>query len=179
MRIDPRDFIMGPFETCPNCNQPQLGTEKVGPESQAQRCKNCLFRSYRPLPPIRKKVLYLDQFFISNVAKAQKGNVKASADMFWIDAYVRLKRLIRLQVVACPDSPTHDRESSMSPDYEAFKQVFESLSAAQTFSHVIEIRGKQIQTALTAWLKGEKPVHDFEPSEVIDGDIHGWWTVFT
>jgi len=66
-KFDPRDFISPPFVSCPECSQPSFGILRVGPDTFVRRCRNCFHMRDFGLPAVRKTILYLDQFVISNL----------------------------------------------------------------------------------------------------------------
>ena len=70
--IGPRTFVGPPFERCPACGAPDsLGLLTVRRASYLKRCTECLREQRRELPRApTPRVLYLDQFAISNLAKA-------------------------------------------------------------------------------------------------------------
>ena len=74
-KFDPRDLISPPFIICPKCNQELFGVISIRNNSYSRRCKNCLYpvgtnrTADYYLPNLNKKVIYLDQFAISEMMK--------------------------------------------------------------------------------------------------------------
>jgi hypothetical protein len=69
LRFDPRLLISGPFKTCPHCGAEEFGILGVGHEMYTRRCRACWFKAHGALPPLSRKVVYIDQFAISDRMK--------------------------------------------------------------------------------------------------------------
>lgn len=176
--LDPRVFISPPYDPCPKCGKDGLGTLSMGRNQRHRRCRECWFDRVDALTPLTKKVIYIDQFAVSNMMKAidatAKGHGRAAADPFWLRLFEALERSSKLQLVICPDSDEHERESLMVPYFDALKRMFEQLSHGVSFEASEHIRQRQLYVAVKAWLRGEVPTHDFNPEAVTRGDLHGW-----
>jgi hypothetical protein len=178
--IDPRDFISGPFRKCPKCGAEQFGVLMVSGNHFVRRCreKACWYTQRINLPEIKKKIIYLDQFAISNMMKALnpevKGHERAAADPFWRELFEALDVVCRLQVVVCPDSNEHRNESLLSPFYPPLKRMYELLSHASSFQDSEAIRYQQAATIAEAWIRGETPKFDFDPEGITYGRLHQW-----
>ena len=85
-----------------------------------------------PLPGLSRKVVYIDQFAISNMMKtlnrAHGHHARDADDPFWRRLFERLDRLVQLQLVICPFSEVHTNESVVSPDGAALRAMYERLS---------------------------------------------------
>ena len=90
------------------------------------------------------KVIYVDQFAISNMMKAidvaAEAHDRAAADPFWLALFEQLERVCKLQLAICPDSRQHFNESLVSPFFDALKRMYEQLSHGVTFES-----GEQIE----------------------------------
>ena len=101
--VDPRDFISGPFRKCPKCGAEQFGVLMVCGNHYIRRCREraCWYTQSANLPEIKKKIIYLDQFAISNMMKALNPSVKsherAAADPFWQELFEILDVVCRLE----------------------------------------------------------------------------------
>jgi hypothetical protein len=85
-KFDPRDLISPPWKTCPACGKDKFGVSIISGSRLMRRCRDCWHKQDYPLPKLRKKIIYLDQFVISNLMKlknsATKGHAAVAADPF-------------------------------------------------------------------------------------------------
>lgn len=177
--LDPRVFISPPYRTCPKCSKAAFGVLSVGREQYTRRCRECWFTETFPFwSTLKKKVIYVDQFAISNMMKAidvsAKAHSKAAADPFWITLFERLERVCKLQLAICPDSHQHRDESLLSPFFDALKRMYEQLSHGVSFDSKDQIEQRQTHVALQAWLQGQAPTHDLNPEKVTSGGLNEW-----
>jgi transcription elongation factor Elf1 len=156
LKIDPRIFISPPFIKCPKCNKlNSFGVLMISGHHYTRRCRECWFTETYKLPEMKKKIVYLDQFVISNMMKAinQKlGKVK-KVDPFWLKLFEKLDRLVKLQIIICPDSTFHRNESLLSY-YQALKRMYEHLSGGATFYDPSTIRRFQIAEYFKQFIAG-------------------------
>ncbi len=150
----------------------------IGEESYTRRCRECWNTATYPVPAVRKKIVYIDQFAISNMMKAlndeMKSHQKAKADPFWLELFDALERVCKMQLVICPDSGAHRDESLMAPYFAALKRMYEQMSHGITFYDAAMITDAQIDMALLAWMRGKVPVYDLNPERVVHGQLNGW-----
>lgn len=148
----------------------------VNPHSFVRRCNQCRHTGTEPLPRLRKKVIYLDQFAISYLAKAGQGSDTASQPSdWWRSLYSRIRGLVDLQLVACPVSEFHHTESMVSKIDEVLMGTARSLSAGVVFHDADAIRRGQLYLHARLWLQGrasEEP--DLDVTRVIDDRVDGW-----
>ena len=126
------------------------------------------------LPPHQKKVIYVDQFAISDMMKAVNVQAKAHkrVDPFWLEVFELLERACKLQFAVCPSSPVHRDESLVSKDFKLLKRMYEQLSNGVTFRHHNQIEQMQTNAALVAWLDGRQARHELDPERVTNGSVH-------
>jgi len=101
--FDPRDLIEGPFISCPKCLGNNFGILSVGPSSFDRLCRDCLHDETFGLPVVRKVVIYLDQFVISNLMLVRSKSPK-QVEPFYGTLYNKLSNLSKLQAIICPYS---------------------------------------------------------------------------
>ena len=92
-------------------------------------------------PVLKKKIIYLDQFAISEMMKAFNPKTPAfhKIDRFWKVLFCKLDRLLRLQAICCPDSDFHEDESLLWPEYfKDLKMVMSRDMQAWTDSYIIK-----------------------------------------
>jgi hypothetical protein len=128
-------------------------------------------------PPHLKKVIYLDQFAISEIVNAIDPQSKAHTrvDPFWRQAFEALERVSKLQLVVCPWSPIHQDESLLSGRFERLQRMYEHLANGVRFTHPNDVELHQLSPALSAWLDGkEPPAPDVNPERITSGGLHQW-----
>ncbi len=180
IKIDPRDFIGGPYQPCPKCGQREFGVLSIHDTSITRRCRvrACWYTATYPLPRLRKKIIYLDQFIFSNITKMLSANApgheRAKGDPFWRELFESLDVLCRMQLVVYPDSTEHHDESLISPFFEELKHTYEHFSTGISFARPLTIGHEQVTVAFFAHLNGTKPLFDFNPEHVTAGSLHAW-----
>jgi hypothetical protein len=179
IQFDPRAFILPPYETCPSCGASAFGILSVGGGTRyTRRCKDCWHTVDVALPKIRKKIVYVDQFAISNMMKVLSPTVKShnrtKEDPFWLELFGALDVLARAQLIVCPSSEDHSTESMYSPFYAALQSMCDYLAWGVSFRGSQFIYRSQLATAVKAWLRSEEPVFDFDPQDVVDGRLDHW-----
>jgi|SRR6185312_11646449 len=180
--IDPRLFISGPFVSCPYCGQPDgFGVVSIGGNRYTRRCRECWRDKTYPLPMLQKKLVYLDQFAISEMMKAINAKLgkQDKVDPFWLGLFERLDSLIAKQLIICPDSHFHQRESLVNR-YKPLKRMYEHLSRGVTFNDAFTIQRFQVCHAFRQSL-GLLP-SDSPPltvDDVVHGTINEWQEKFT
>lgn len=71
LKIDPSMFIRAPYEDCPKCKRTDTFgvSTSIGRDSYTKKCKECFYVESYKLPKLNKKIIYLDQFVISDMMK--------------------------------------------------------------------------------------------------------------
>lgn len=177
--FDVRMMIRGPFKSCPGCGERSLGVTNVGPFAVTRRCAACLELQNAPLPRLMKKVMYLDQFAISDMVKSLDPTDPAHARIHprWIDLFSKLDRLSKLQLIVCPDSEAHVDESSLHSSSKPLRRLYEHLSHGVTFTPFSEIQARQVHAFFEAWLDEAAPPPAGPAAAVTSGDPHAWTDV--
>jgi len=177
-RCDPRDLISPPWRTCPACGKDKFGVSIISGSRLMRRCRDCWHQQDYRLPELRKKIIYLDQFVISNLMKLEnpvtKGHATVAADPFWRELHDLLFQLRHLQMICCPDSGSHEEESRTSPFNAELKKTYEALSGGITFEAFDSIKSKQIGELALAWAEHREPAFDFDPRSILSSDPNEW-----
>ena len=106
-----KEFVHEPFRTCPDCGTDRtFGVLMICDRHYVRRCIQCWFDKSLPLPAIKKTIIYLDQFVLSNMMKELDPS-KEYAHGFYRTLFEKLDRLSKRQLIVCPDSPIQDYES--------------------------------------------------------------------
>ena len=185
IRIDPRDFISPPFQTCPQCGRETFGVLMIPGRHYVRRCREreCWHTAHFPLPPLKKTVIYVDQFAISNMMVALNPATEAHragrVNPIWLDLFRWLDHLAKLQLIVCPDSGFHYDESIVSPFYRALKRMYELLSGGVTFQDSSYIEQSQLIVSVKEWMSGQAtPRFDLNTRDIITGELDRWWDRF-
>jgi hypothetical protein len=117
-------------------------------------CINCWFDQSLPLPALKKRIIYLDQFVISNIMK-ELNPANEHAAGFYRSLFKRLDRLSKLQLIVCADSPIQDHESIVDTRYEKIRAVFRQLSHGVSFHDPKTLLHVDIMRAFRCWISGK------------------------
>lgn len=184
IRVDPGSFVQEPFIECPKCHEKAYGILEVYSSHFQRRCQKCWFESDKHhtgqyyLPPLQKKILYLDQFVISSFMKSLNKASKSHGkiDPVWKRLFTKIDLLGHLQLITCPSSIIHENESVMMRDmFESMRTMYNQLSSGESFRHHTSIQNDQIAAAFSAWLSGKKSAeYDFSQRGGIPREINHW-----
>jgi hypothetical protein len=177
--FDPRMFISHPFHGCPRCGKPELGTLSLANNFHHRRCRNCRYEEAEHLPGLKKRLIYLDQMLLSNVAKELDPVWRARTkrrDPFWLDVFDQLDKLVKLQLIVCPESPVHAEESAYDDRVEAvLRRLYKHLASGVTLDFPFQVHQLQIWEALSAVNEERDPARDrLTADEIIHGDLDQW-----
>jgi hypothetical protein len=99
-------------------------------------------------PALNKKVVYLDQWVISELANqldpVLRAKKRGRLDTFWRELYGDIETLVKLQVIVCPESPLHYRESLVTPYLEVLRPLYEHLAVGTRFDEPLQIHVNQL-----------------------------------
>jgi len=171
-------FIGKPFTDCPKCKKKSAyGLLMVNSGSYTKRCKECWHSENYKLPALNKKIIYLDQFVISNMMKTinEKLGKKDKVDKIFLKLFEELDKMVKLQLIICPDSMYH-RDESLFSFYKALKRMYEHLSNGTTFYDSGTIRRFQIDEDFKSFIDNRtcnwKLLLDVD--DVLHGDRDEW-----
>jgi hypothetical protein len=151
-----------------------------GGRSYTRRCTRCGRLQHIPLPSLAPKVIYVDQFVISNVVKALDPTTeperRARLDPFWKTVFEKLHRLCKLHLIICPDSPLHYDESVVIGEigFKKLKRIYELLSGGPTFYEPERVRNTQIVIRARKWIARETHNWSFDAQDITNGSINDW-----
>lgn len=151
-------------------------------DSYSRRCNSCFFPSgghleFFPLPILHKKIIYLDQFLISNMMKylnpKSKSHEKAKENQFWGELFENIDSLCKMQLIICPDSNFHKFESLLTPFSQQLKRIYELFSHGTSFYNYEDIKLFQISDQFNKWL-GIPNRSASDCHKMIHGEINAW-----
>ena len=117
------------------------------------------------------RILYLDQNYLSNLAKARYNFIKEPEEAsLWLKLYDILKSAVAADKIACPESYFHSTEAMYDSRFETpIKEVIGELSLGLKFHHWRTIMESQIEDAARLFL-GKKLEQAEEWSKVFQSD---------
>lgn len=167
-------MLYGPLSTCPRCNHPECyGRCLVTVKGLLFKCNRCGHHEAKELPPLKKKIIYIDQFALSNM-------VKQTNDPFWSELYALLKTLKGDELITCPYSPIHTEESLFAPDLrESLKGMYRSIAGDDEFESLDDIEKHQLTQQLKKYLgKPEAKDGELEERSGCKRNPHRWSDIF-
>jgi hypothetical protein len=177
-QFDPREMISPPWRTCPSCGKDDFGVHIISDSRLMRRCRDCWHKQFYRLPELRKRIIYLDQFVVSNLMKLDhpgvKGHERVVALPFWRELRDLLFQLRQLQMICCPDSGSHEEESRISQHNAELKKTYEALSGGITFQAFDSIKSQQIGELARAWSERREAQYDFDPRRVLSKHPNEW-----
>ena len=183
--ISLKDFIHGPYIKCPKCGKNSFSVSIICDHHYFRRCTECFYPDPSkgekgikyPLPKLNKKVIYIDQFAISNMMKflnpSTKSHEKVKGDIFWGKLFRQLHTLCKLQLIICPDSDMHKTESLLAPYYESLKRMYELFSNGISFQSHETIKLFQILGQFNIWI-GDTKKYDLNVQDIVSKNINAW-----
>ncbi|MDD9868600.1 MAG: hypothetical protein OXU50_01720 [Gammaproteobacteria bacterium] len=178
-----RDFIVEPYKKCPECRaEKSFGVLRhlAGSKRYTRECFQCHYKEHYGLPNIKKKIIYLDQFVISNLVKlldkSHPSHFKVKSDPFWKDLFIRLEKALKSQAIVCPDSFYHRSESLIGrTDFEQMKNLYEHFSNSNTLIPGEVVQTRQIVQHFEGWIESRKVEFDLSPENIFSGrKLHDW-----
>lgn len=166
-----------PFLDCWGCHTPNLGVLDISDHVVSRRCRTCGWSVRDALPAVRKAVVYLDQFAISDIFKLRAGTLPTTANSydFWCRVEPAIRRAYLLQQVVFPASPIHFKETNVSADPQDLRVAHEMLSGGVQFRRLEEIELAQIVPFAKAFLRHEPPPRlDLAPQDALTGSTDKW-----
>jgi hypothetical protein len=174
-------FELAPFSNCPRCKSKSFGTLLVGGNSVTKRCKKCAYSHSEVLPDVDKRVVYLDQFAVSELYKTKAKTRKQGAphEQFWQDCYVLANRAYLRQRVIFPASNLHSDETIVWHSPAELRLAHEMFSGETSFESTDAIATQQEWEFAKAFLKGEQPPSlSTSVDEIIFGTRNGWLPIY-
>jgi len=174
--IDPKMFINEPYITCPKCGKEAFGVLSIHARHYVRRCRECRHDASYNLPPVSRKVIYLDQFAISEMMKSINPTLKKieKVDPFFRKLFEKLDILNKLQAVICPESTNHFDESFVSQFYPALKRIYQQLAHNFSFYDPDTIKRFQILEDFNSWAGFKSTPIDIGDVLMGTGDLEGW-----
>ena len=157
-------YILG---DCPGCGAANsYGNIDVYSTYVARGCQKCRYKEQVALPPINKKILYLDQVFFSVAFRGSQPS--------FVKATERIKRLTELQLLAVPFSNIHEDETHQWVRHRELLEFIKQTSRGNEFRPAYEVDRTQLLKAFDAWLRQGPAAFQIDPSDVFRDPINVW-----
>lgn len=159
-------YVLG---NCPGCKQENcFGNVDVYGDHVLQGCQHCRYSHGLTLPPIRKKVIYLDQFFFSGAFRG--GNER------FVQAAERIAQLAEDQLIVAPYSSIHEDETHLWRDHaDQLYPFIKQASRGAELERASEVEREQLWRAFRAWLAGGPPEHVLDMEDALEKEhIEDW-----
>lgn len=174
-------FEMPPYWDCPSCESSNaFGVLSIYEDSYERRCHVCNHSQYYPLSNVDKKVIYVDQFVISNLFHHRNNPDQESPHRsFWKALDQQIQRLLLLQLAVFPYSNIHQDESLVSRNPDQYRDMYQKIGGGTSFINTEEIEERQIYDFANSWLLGNGiPEQSFDVDEILHGRRNQWLPLF-
>jgi hypothetical protein len=142
------------------------------------RCSiaNCYFTVHAELPPLTKKLIYLDTSIVSKMAKAKARDEKDSLDF---KLYEALRRASARNLIVCPGSTIVETEAEFSALSDTIIDMSRALSDPG-LHHQLQVKETQLFRALDRWLNNQSPELERTLSwrDALQSDPNVWHATF-
>lgn len=160
--------IMG---DCPGCRgKNRFGNVSVSGDQVLRGCTSCKYSTTILLPKIRKKIIYLDQFFFSHAFR--------NKEQRFVDAIRRIRHLSDLQLLVAPLSSVHEEETHQWRYGKDLLDFIKATSCGHEFKPAYDVEETQIIKAFQLFLAGSSPELILEDCDAIEGNVHEWNNYF-
>ena len=157
---------------CPKCGGIQkYGNVSVIGNEILRGCLSCNYRKSVWLPEIRKKIIYLDQFFFSSAFRDQ--------DERFVQAAEKIRYISDLQLLVAPFSSVHEDETHQWRGFDGknkddLMEFIKATSRGHEFEPAYGVERKQIIRAFKAFLNRETEAFQLLERDAVDKRIHEW-----
>ncbi|MGF6937140.1 hypothetical protein OKW41_006302 [Paraburkholderia sp. UCT70] len=162
-------YVLG---DCPGCKQQNsFGNVNVCGDHVLRGCMRCRYSQSILLPAVRKKVIYLDQFFFS-------GAFRGGDDRF-VRAAERIQKLAADQLLVAPFSSIHEDETHLWPRFGELYPFIKSASRGAEFKQSSEVDRFQLHRAFMRWQQNGPADQQPELSDALKpGHVSNWDSYF-
>lgn len=178
-----RNFIVEPYKKCPECRtKKSFGVLMLlaGSKRYTRKCFQCGYEEHYDLPNLKKKIVYLDQFVISNLVKlldqSHPSHLKVKSDPFWEALFIRLEKALKSQAIVCPDSFYHRSESLTGhADFRQMEKLYQHFSNSKTLLPSEAVQMRQIVQHFEGWIEDRKVEFNLNPENILfSKGLHDW-----
>lgn len=165
----------GPFSKCAKCGEETFGLLRAGGHSLTMRCAKCRYSVEEQLPPLDKKVIYLDQFVFSLLFNVESGGrLPSGHEAYAKTLHERLRRLVLLQQIILPHSNIHHDETTVFHSAIELRQAFEFIGGDISLINTHDVELCQTLDAAEGFLAGEPVKLDLCVDKVLENRRNKW-----
>ena len=152
---------------CPECKRSAcFGNVDIHADHVLRGCKFCKYSARVYLPPVRKALLYLDQFFFSGAFRG--------GDRRFVDAAARVRGLADKQLLVSPFSSVHEDETHLWARRLELYEFIKAASRGHEFQPAYEIEREQILNGFEAWLANKPANYSCDRRQALWHDVDQW-----
>jgi transcription elongation factor Elf1 len=158
---------------CPGCKRENsFGNVNIHDNILLRGCSNCNYSIQIPLPELSKKIIYLDQFFLSHAFRSQLKS--------FVEAKEIIAELAHEQLLVCPYSPIHRMETLQwrHSDQERLLEFIKSTSRGNEFNIPYNIRSHQYVYSFRMFLNNDNDGVMINRQNAFLRDINNWEDYF-
>lgn len=161
---------------CPKCGgKNSFGNVSVRGDHVLRGCKSCKYNTTVWLPKVRKKIIYLDQFFFSSAFRER--------DLRFIEAAQRIRQLCAHQLLVSPFSSIHEDETHQWSGFNGknkddLMEFIKATSRGHEFEPAYVVERTQIIRAFQVFLANHSPEFAVKERDIVRSDIHEWEDYF-
>jgi len=135
-------------------------------------CIHCDYSIQIPLPALSKKIIYLDQFFLSH---AFRENLEQ-----FVEAANIIAELAHAQLIICPCSPIHKTETLQwrHSQKEQLLEFIKKTSRGNEFNPEYRIKRAQITNSFKRFLENDEKVPSISLRDALPREINNWEDYF-
>ncbi len=163
-------LVIRKFNTpCPSCGRiGTYGNVSVNVATLIRGCGFCNHREVLQLPKLKKKIIYLDQFFLSHAFRDNKPEFVSAAE--------RIVSLSKKQIIVCPWSRIHDLETHLwrHTEQEKLWSFIKQISRGNQFSPPESIKSLQVQRAFDYFIPSSERKDVLGERDALRRDVHSW-----
>jgi len=153
---------------CPGCGGVStFGNVWVRRNHVLRGCKRCKYSEHIPLPTLRKKIVYLDQCFLSHAFRAKEKR--------FVEAAERLKQASALQLMVAPFSSVHEDEANLwKGREEELMKFIRSMAIGHSFEPEYDVERAQLCRAFESFLASGASDFQVDEDDALEADVHDW-----
>jgi len=158
---------------CPGCKRENsFGNVNIHQNLLLRGCIHCDYSMQIPLPVLSKKIIYLDQFFLSHAFRSNLKQFVEAADI--------LAELAHEQLVVCPYSSIHKTETLQwrHSQKEQLLEFIKKASRGNEFNPEYMIKSRQITSSFNRFLENDDKMPSINLCEAFPREINNWEDYF-